>query len=131
MDYTVLVVDDFEPVQNMYIDVLKRYDLNTLRANNGEDALRLIYSERPDVVLLDVDLPRMSGIEVLKRVRRNPTTKHISIIMVTGNHEVEGSPAVASADLVLIKPVSPVNIVKFVRQFLSTSSNSDNVVEHS
>ena len=58
MEQIILVVDDYEPIQNMYVDVLERCNFETLRASNGEEALRMIYSQKPDVVLLDVDLPR-------------------------------------------------------------------------
>ena len=118
MTHKVLVVDDFEPIRKMYIDVLKRCNVDILEAANGEDALRLINTEKPDIIVLDVDMPRLSGLEVLTRVRRNPSTKEIPVIMVTANHMVEHSDNTYDADLLLIKPVSPIDLVSFVRRLL-------------
>lgn len=124
MAQKVLVVEDFEPMQNMYVDVLTRCHMNAIRASDGEQAVRLINTEKPDVVLLDVDLPRMSGLEVLKRTRENATTKDTRIIIITGNHVVEHSDNITDADLVLIKPVNPVDIVNFVQRLLPVASEA-------
>ena len=124
MTHKVLVVDDFEPIPNMFTDVLKRCNLDVFSACNGEDALRLIYTEKPQVVVLDVDLPRMSGLEVLKRIRGNALTSEISVIVVTANHVVEHSDNISDADLMLIKPVSPIDLANFVRRLLPAQSGS-------
>lgn len=118
MAHKVLVVEDFQPVQNLYVDVLTRCQMDTIRADDGEQALRLINTEKPDIVLLDVDLPRLSGLEVLKRTRENVTTCDTPIIIITGNRGVEHRDTMIDADLVLIKPVSPTDIVNFVQRFL-------------
>lgn len=118
MTYQILVVDDFEPIRNMFSDVLSRCNLDVITAANGEDALRIIYSEKPEVVVLDVDLPRISGLEVLQRIRSNATTKDIRVIIVTANHVVEHSDNISDADLMLVKPVSPIDLANFVRRLL-------------
>jgi CheY-like chemotaxis protein len=120
----VLVVDDFEPIRNLYIDVLKHCPVDIIEAANGEDALHLIDTEKPDIIVLDVDMPRMSGLEVLKRIRRNPDTKDIPVIIVTANHMIEHSDTTSEADLVLIKPVSPIDLANFVRRLLPASNGS-------
>ena len=124
MAHKILVVEDFEPVRNMYVDVLKRCKMPTLTASNGEDALRLINTEHPSMILLDVDLPRLSGLEVLKRIRNNPSRQNMRVIIVTGNRAVEHSETIQDADMVLIKPVSPMDILSFVRRFLPATSGS-------
>lgn len=118
MKPSVLVVDDFEPIQNLYVDVLVRCSFKTLRAPSGEDALRIIYTERPDVVLLDIDLPRMSGLDVLQHIRQSENIKDTRVIVITGNHIVEHTDNISDADLVLIKPVSPIDIVNFVNRLM-------------
>src|SRR5262245_50423239 len=85
----VLVVDD-NP-QNM--ELLEAYmeeleGVKTLRAFNGEEALRQVESQKPDLILLDVMMPRMSGFEVCKRLKSDPATRHIPVIMVTALHEM-------------------------------------------
>lgn len=118
MTQKILVVDDFEPIRNMFVDVLTRLNLDVVSAENGEDALRQIYTEKPDLVVLDVDLPRMSGLEVLSRIRSSVMTKDIRVIIVTANHVVEHTDNISEADLVLIKPVSPIDLANFVNRLL-------------
>jgi len=118
MTQKILVVDDFEPIRNMFIDVLNRLNLDVISAENGEDALRQIYTEKPDLVVLDVDLPRMSGLEVLTRIRSSVITQDIRVIIVTANHVVERTEDISEADLVLIKPVSPIDLANFVNRLL-------------
>lgn len=114
----ILVVDDFKPIQNMYVDALKRFHMDTITADNGVDALQLVFDEKPDVILLDFDLPRLTGLEVLEQVRQNPETQNTCVIMITGNHIIEHSDIIANADLVLIKPVSAIDVVNLVKRFL-------------
>ncbi len=118
MTQKILIVDDFEPLRNMFVDVLKRLNLDVVSAENGEDALRQIYTEKPALVVLDVDLPRMSGLEVLSRIRSSAMTKDIRVIIVTANHVVEHTEDISEADLVLIKPVSPIDLANFVNRLL-------------
>ncbi len=118
MTQKILVVDDFEPIRNMFVDVLTRLNLDVVSAENGEDALRQIYTEKPDLVVLDVDLPRMSGLEVLSRIRSSVMTKDIRVIIVTANHVVEHTDNISEADLVLIKRVSPIDLANFVNRLL-------------
>lgn len=124
MTHKVLIVDDFEPIRNLYIDVLKRCHVDIIEAVNGEDALRLTNTEKPDLIVLDVDMPRMSGLEVLKRIRHNPATKDMPVIIVTANHVVERTNTISEADLVLIKPVSPIDLASFVRRLLPVANGS-------
>ena len=120
----VLVVDDFEPIRNLYVDVLKRCHVDVIEATNGADALSLIHTEKPDIIILDEEMPRISGLEVLQRIRRNPDTKDIPVMIVTANHMIEQSDAVAEADLTLVKPVSLIDLANFVRRLLSASNSA-------
>jgi len=105
----VLVVDD-NP-QNL--ELLEAYleevgGLTVLRAMNGPEALRQVAHNAPDLILLDIMMPRMSGFEVCKKIKADPATRHIPIIMVTALHEVgdvERSVEVGADDFVS-KPVN-------------------------
>lgn len=83
----ILLVDDAELVLFMEKILLEsvNYELNS--AGSGEEALEKIGSskDRPDLVLLDVNMPGMDGIEVCRRIKANPQTKDISVLMVTVN----------------------------------------------
>jgi len=122
MAYRVLVIEDFELLRKMYTDILGRFDYKPITAETGTQGLELAQSEKPDVILLDVDLPYMSGLEVLYRLRQDPATSHIRIIIITGNHNAQQSEIAKAADLVLLKPVSPTNLVNFVERLLPESA---------
>lgn len=124
MSYKILVVDDFIPVRDMYVAMLERFGYTPLVAETGEQALRMIYGEQPDLILLDVDLPGPNGLEILQRLRSNARTQEMRVIMITGNHNVEHSQGISEADLLLIKPVSPTDLANFVQRLLPEVHNS-------
>jgi CheY-like chemotaxis protein len=82
MLYKVLVVDDEASVRELLNDLLKREDCKVTICSTGEEALDLLKKEEFDVVLLDIKLPGISGLEVLKNIR--DTDKKLPVIMITG-----------------------------------------------
>jgi len=82
MLYKVLVVDDEAPVRDLLNDLLKREDCKVSISATGEEALELLKKDTFDVVLLDIKLPGISGLEVLKNIR--DTNKDLPVIMITG-----------------------------------------------
>ena len=81
---TVLVVDDEKPIVDILVYNLKKEGSNTLEANDGEEAVRLVIEKKPDLVLLDIMLPKMDGLTVCKRIRHN---YNIPIIMLSAKDE--------------------------------------------
>ena len=122
MAHKILVIEDFELLGKMYNDILKRFDYDVIKADTGTDGLALAQTEKPDVILLDIDLPYMSGLEILYHLRQEPDTQNIPVIIITGNHNIESSEIAEQADLILQKPVSPTNIVNFVQSLLQQSA---------
>ena len=82
MSYKVLVVDDEAPVRDLLNDLLKREDCVVTLCATGEEALDLLKNNTFDVVLLDIKLPGISGLEVLKNIR--DTNRILLVIMITG-----------------------------------------------
>lgn len=82
MLYKVLVVDDEVPVRDLLNDLLKREDCGVSTCGSGEDALEMLKKDSFDIVLLDIKLPGISGLEVLKNIR--DTDKNLPVIMITG-----------------------------------------------
>ncbi len=84
---TVLVVDDEPDILDVVAFNLTREGYRVLRAENGEDALRVVQQQRPDLVLLDLMLPGMDGLEVCKQIRATDSTSQTLVIMVTAKTE--------------------------------------------
>jgi adenylate cyclase len=83
----VLVVDDEEPNRMLLRDPLEAHGYEIVEAENGEQALQRIEQRPPDVILLDVMMPRMDGFEVCRRLKRDARTAHIPILIVTALSE--------------------------------------------
>lgn len=80
---TILVVDDDPEAQNLFRTWLTKHHYDILTAETGAEAIRIVRSKRPDLILLDVMLPGMDGIEVCRRLRADEDTSHIPIILIT------------------------------------------------
>jgi CheY-like chemotaxis protein len=83
----VLVVDDYEPNLRGLGLLLERADYSVLTATNGRDALDLVKCERPDLILLDVLMPGISGLDVCAELKRNPETRFTPVVMISGAQE--------------------------------------------
>jgi CheY-like chemotaxis protein len=81
---SVLLVEDSRILQLVSQRVLTRAGYRVLVAEDGEKALAVAQSDNPDIVLLDMMLPKLSGPEVLSRLKRDPSTAHIPVIVLTG-----------------------------------------------
>jgi CheY-like chemotaxis protein len=87
--YTVLIVDDI-PVNIILLKtMLARTNVKILTAVNGQEALDLVRSLKPQVVLLDIQMPVMNGLEVLKEIKSDPKLKEIAVIMVSAYTSAE------------------------------------------
>ncbi len=82
MLYKILVVDDEAPVRDLLGDLFKKEDCLSIGCESGEEALTILKREAFDVVLLDIKLPGMSGLEVLKEIRQ--TYVNLPVVMITG-----------------------------------------------
>ena len=119
---TVLLVED-NP-QNLELLEVYMEDIPEARvitAVNGLEAMDLVAAESPDVVLLDIMMPRMSGFEVCKRIKSNPTTRDIVVVMVTALSETGDIERAAEcgADDYLSKPIDRHALVELVRNLLA------------
>ena len=80
----VLVVDDNQGVRKLLAETIRLMDIFVIEAADGPTALERAAKELPDVILLDVCMPGMDGFEVLTKLRENPATRHIEVVLITG-----------------------------------------------
>ena len=106
MNRKIFVVDDEPDVLNLAKIVLERAGYKVVTASNGIEAEEKIPSEQPDLILLDVVMPKKNGFEVCKVLKENPDTSHIPIIIfsASGSRGNRESASKAGADDFLLKP---------------------------
>lgn len=85
----VLIVDDEGYIRESMVYMLKEMGFAPEEANNGKEALDKVSQNRPDIIILDVVMPVMDGIETCKRLRENPDTRDIPIIFLSGQERIE------------------------------------------
>ena len=118
--HLVLVVDDLPDNVTMLCAYLRAKNYKTISANDGVKALELANKDRPDLVMLDINMPEMTGLEVCKELKTQEVTKQIPIILVTANSSTEDivSGFEVGADDYLIKPYNYMEMLARVRSML-------------
>ena len=117
---TVLIADDDLEILTMVRTLLRRRDVKLLEASDGEEAMRLIRENQPDLVVLDVMMPGMSGWEICKSVREDEQLQNTGVIMLTGIGERlnEMTSPLYGADAHLDKPFELAALDEAVTQVL-------------
>ncbi len=124
---TVLVVDDNQENLELLQAYLEDVDCRTVPARDGPEALEIIVNCAPDLILLDVMMPKMSGFEVFKRIKNDPKTSDIPIIMVTALNEfgdIERGIDSGTDDFIS-KPVNKLELLARVKTMLKLKHLSD------
>ncbi len=116
LDRTVLVVEDHDLNRKLFHDVLEAGGYNVLQAKDGMEGWRMAREQRPDLILMDIQLPDVSGLEVTKWLKADETLKSIPVIAITafvmdGDEEkfLEGG-----CDAYIVKPISISNFLQTV-----------------
>ena len=117
MNRTILIVDDDESIRRLIATTLE--DVSGYRmseAADGEEAMRRAREVQPSIVFLDIDMPRLDGIEACRRMKSEPSTADATIVMLTGDSEqgAELEARRAGADVFLTKPFSPLHLLRLV-----------------
>lgn len=123
----VLVVDDNQQNLELLQAYLEDMDCVTVPANDGLEAMEIISKNPPDLILLDIMMPKMSGFEVCKRIKNDPQTGNIPVIMVTALNEfgdIERGVDSGTDDF-LSKPVNKLELITRVKTMLKLKHLSD------
>ncbi|MCH8189336.1 MAG: response regulator [Proteobacteria bacterium] len=121
MPKTVLIVEDNELNMKLFQDLLEAHGFNTLQTKDGRQALAMAREHRPDLIIMDIQLPEVSGLEVTSWIKNDDDIKHIPIIAVTafamkGDEEKmrEGG-----CEAYIAKPISVTKFIETVKHFVA------------
>ncbi|MCA0329940.1 MAG: response regulator [Actinobacteria bacterium] len=117
----ILIVDDELTVRMLLRDVLEIEGYEVVEAEDGPEALALMGQQRPDLVLLDIMMPGMSGIDVLAQVRSDVALHDLPVVLLTaaGDDDTTWAGWTTGASLYLNKPFDHVNLLEWVARLLS------------
>ena len=120
MSKRILVVEDQEDNRRILRDLLASIGYETVEAENGEDGIAAAAAERPDLILMDIQLPFLDGYEATRRIKADPELRTIPIIVVT-SYALSGDEEKARAagcDSYITKPYSPRQLLTIIREYL-------------
>jgi two-component system, cell cycle response regulator DivK len=120
MAKTVLIVEDNELNMKLFHDLLEAHGYAPVGTRNGIEALELARKHRPDLILMDIQLPEVSGLEVTKRLKDDQDLRHIPVVAVTA-FAMKGDEErilAGGCEAYLSKPISVGKFIETVRQFL-------------
>ncbi len=122
----VLIVEDERDIAALFRHVMDLAGYHTEISSNGELAMGRLATCQPDIVLLDLSLPGISGVSILQQMRRDERLQRIPVVVVTAYSELAESLAV-EPDLIMLKPVSAVQLTDLVERLIRTSKLTDAV----
>lgn len=127
MPKKILAVDDERHIVRLIQVNLERAGYEVVTAYDGREALKKIAEERPDLVVLDVMMPYMDGLETLKQIRSNPELRELPVIMLTAKAQDQDVFVGYSsgADIYLTKPFNPMELLTFVKRIFTELEAGD------
>ena len=105
IDRLILVADDNDDTRSLFAHVLKARGYRVAEASDGEKAIEVILRENPGLVLLDLELPRLNGLSVLRRLRNELQKIEVPVVVITGYEQHFETAVAAGCDDYLLKPV--------------------------
>ena len=114
----VLLVEDNADTREMYASFLGKEGFRVLEAEDGLQALCQLAGEKPDLMLLDLGLPRLSGVQVLRAIRQQPRLADLPVVVVSGQLDLLNAADEIAADVICPKPCEPEELLRAVRSVL-------------
>jgi CheY-like chemotaxis protein len=128
----ILIVDDYPDALDMWAIYLRAMGYQVSTAADGVEALAQARRLHPDAIILDLELPRMSGFDVARQLRANPQTEHIPLIAATGYSDVIQLDRAHEAgfDQIVVKPCDPDLLVEEIERQLHIAAALDTKLDH-
>lgn len=118
MSTLILVVDDNEHIRHILHRALTKAGFDVLTASHGMEALQIARAMHPDLILLDIDLPDISGLDVCRELKADPETNSIDVLFITGGYMREADAYDAGAVKLIRKPFSLRALIESVKELL-------------
>ena len=117
----VLVADDTTDVRDVYADYFTALGLNVVTAPDGAAAFSTALRNRPDVIVMDLAMPRVDGITAIRNLKSDPRTRNVPVILLTGYpyKAIEEGVLEAGATVFLTKPCLPEDLAQYVRRLIA------------
>jgi two-component system chemotaxis response regulator CheY len=119
--FSILVVDDSAAMRSLLVSTLETLGpLNIVQAPNGFEALRMLPREHIDLVLTDINMPDINGLELLSFIRSNPIYKNVPVVVISteGSRKDIEKGLTLGANEYLVKPFNPEQLLEIVKRFL-------------
>ncbi|MCS7071275.1 MAG: response regulator [Anaerolinea sp.] len=128
----ICIAEDHPDLQQIFSAVFDAAGFDVYSVRDGQETLRCLYTNPPDALVLDVNMPGLSGLDILKHIREETQLRkllHLKVVLVTGNPTALTTAEAAMADLVLMKPVDVFELLNLVRRMLGCDIPSSNVAD--
>jgi two-component system cell cycle response regulator DivK len=122
--FVVLIADDTVDAREMYSFHLSALGFTVVTASDGEEAIGMALAQRPDIIVMDLSMPRVDGLTAVRRLKQDARTKGTPVILLTGYplRAIEQGVLGAGVDVFLTKPCLPEDLEANVRRLLERSS---------
>ena len=130
----ILIVEDDPLVSRMYQKVLKFEGMDVISAENGRDGVQTAKDQKPDLILLDIMMPKMNGIEVLEHLKADSEVAGIPVVMLTnlsGTQDAENAMKSGAVDYLVKSQFKPKEVAEKVKEIMGKGTSSPNVQEES
>jgi len=123
----IIIVDDDPSIVELFRDILEGRGYYVQTFHRGWEALQAVSRQRPDLMILDIMMPRVNGYEVCQIIKENPKTKHIPVIFLTAlsHQEALRLAAEGGADDFLVKPCTPERLIRHVERHLNIKGEEE------
>ncbi len=119
--YKILLIEDEEMLANMYETKFKNEGFNIRKALDGETGLRMAIEDKPDIILLDIIMPKLDGFSVLKKIKENDKIKNVPVVLLTNlgqDEDIKKGQTLGAAGYLVKANLTPIEVVNKVKEYL-------------